>query len=160
MVYKLNVFDIWYELLWCTKIYYVYVISYVLTKYYMLCQAQSSAPGLDIMLVKQRFLSLSGQVANPASGQILLLITCSVHIHGVCLVYNMYMLMMSLVYTCIDLILLTAGLLGNYPSSAILHWRAWRQLWRCWFTIWSRQYVVCVSPAVQVLPLYAVSHRC
>ncbi len=32
----------------------------------MLSQAQSSAPGIDIMLVKQRFLSLSGQVANPA----------------------------------------------------------------------------------------------
>ncbi len=31
----------------------------------MLHQAQSSAPGLDIMLVKQQFLSLSGQAANP-----------------------------------------------------------------------------------------------
>jgi hypothetical protein len=48
------------------KIYYVYTISYVLIKCYMLCQAQSSAPGPDIMLLKQQFLSMSGQAANPA----------------------------------------------------------------------------------------------
>jgi hypothetical protein len=30
-------------------------------------------------------------------------------------------------YTCTDLIVLTAGLFGNYASSSILHWRAWRQ---------------------------------
>ncbi len=42
------------------------MISYELTTYYMLGQAQPSAPGLDIMLVKQRFLSLSGQASNPA----------------------------------------------------------------------------------------------
>ncbi len=42
-----------------TKIYYVYVIRYVLSKYYILRQAQSSGPGLDIMLVKQQFFSLS-----------------------------------------------------------------------------------------------------
>ncbi len=66
MIYKLKVFDKWDKSLWCTKIYYAYGISYVLTKYYMLHQAQSTAPGLDIMLLKQRFLSLSGQVANHA----------------------------------------------------------------------------------------------
>jgi hypothetical protein len=32
----------------------------------MLCQAQSSDPGLDIMLLKQQFLSVSGQAANLA----------------------------------------------------------------------------------------------
>ncbi len=46
--------------------YYVYVTCYVLTNHYMLCQAQSSAPGLDIMLLKQQFLSVSGQAANQA----------------------------------------------------------------------------------------------
>ncbi len=40
-------------------------MSYVLTKYYMLFQAQSSAPGLDIKLMKQQFLSMSGQVSHP-----------------------------------------------------------------------------------------------
>jgi hypothetical protein len=32
----------------------------------MICQAHSSAPGLDIMLLKQQYLSVSGQAANPA----------------------------------------------------------------------------------------------
>ncbi len=32
----------------------------------MLRQGHDSAPGLDIMLLKQQFLSVSGQAANPA----------------------------------------------------------------------------------------------
>ncbi len=54
------------DMLWYTEIYYVYVISYVLTKYFMLHQGQSLAPGLDAMLLKQQFLSMSGQAANQA----------------------------------------------------------------------------------------------
>jgi hypothetical protein len=47
-----------------------------------------------------------------------------VHVHGICIVYHMYMLVIFQVYTCTDLIMLTAGLFGNYPSPSILHWRA------------------------------------
>jgi hypothetical protein len=129
MIYKLKVFDKWDKSLWCTKIYYAYGISYVLTKYYMLHQAQSTAPGLDIMLLKQRFLSLSGQVANHAGENppvdymfstytwYVLYITCI----SWCWWYSLYINVLT--WFC---------LLGNYPSSSILHWRAWRQLWRCW----------------------------
>ncbi len=63
----------------------------------------------------------------------------------------------SFVFTCTKLILFTSGLFGNDPSTSILNLRAWRQLWRCRLTVWSRQYVVCASPTV--LPLYAASHR-
>ncbi len=82
-----------------------------------------------------------------------------VHKHGKCIVSHVYMQIIIVVYTCTDLIVLTAGLFGNYPSSSILHRRAWRWLWRCWrgITFQSGQYVVCASPAV--LPLYAASHR-
>ncbi len=80
-----------------------------------------------------------------------------VYIYGICFVYNMYIMIIFFVNTCTELmIMLTAGLFGNYPSLSILHWRAWWQLWRCWITVWSRQYVVCASPAF--VPLYAVSH--
>ena len=226
MISCLNYFDILTKILWHTT--------------FMLRQGHDSAPGLDIMLLKQQFLSVSGQAANPArqhppveywlsglqitmlkswtclpdltrhnpgvqrhsiefcrhassltgrettltpfrqlsSSRICIAGLCApvvthsiwktidfgeemsrcVHIHGICNVYNMYMLVISYVYTWPELILLTAGLFGNYPSSSILHWRAWRRLWRCWITFWSRQYVVCASPAV--LPLYAASHRC
>ena len=51
-----------------------------------------------------------------------------VDIHGICNVYNTYMSMISVVYIWKELILLTAGLFGNYPSSSILLWKAWRQL--------------------------------
>ena len=54
-----------------------------------------------------------------------------VHIHGICIVYHVYMLVIVVLYTCTDLIVLTAGLFDNYPSSSILHWRAWRRLVRC-----------------------------
>ncbi len=43
------------------------------------------------------------------------------HIRGVCLVYDRYMLVVFFVYTCTELIMLTAGLFGSYPSSSILH---------------------------------------
>ena len=45
-------------------------------------------------------------------------------IHSICIVYYMYMFKIFFVYTCTELIMLTAGLFGNYPSSSILHWRA------------------------------------
>ncbi len=47
-----------------------------------------------------------------------------VHIHGICLVYFMNILVICLVYTCTELFMLTAGLFGNDPSTSILHWRA------------------------------------
>ena len=47
-----------------------------------------------------------------------------IHIHGVCIIYYVYMQVIFVVYTCTDLIVLTAGLFGNYPSTSILHWRA------------------------------------
>ena len=47
-----------------------------------------------------------------------------VHIHGICIVYYMYMFRIFFVYTCTALTMLTAGLFGNYPSSSILRWRA------------------------------------
>ncbi len=81
-----------------------------------------------------------------------------VHIHGICHVCNIWMSVISIVYIWYELILLTAGLFGNYSSSSILHWRAGRQLRRCWIAVWSRQYVVCASPAL--LALYTASHRC
>ncbi len=37
---------------------------------------------------------------------------------------DVHILVIFVVYTCTDLIVLTAGLFGNYPSSSILHWRA------------------------------------
>ncbi len=49
----------------------------------------------------------------------------NVKVGGTCVVYNMYMMLIFLVYTCTELIImLTAGLFGNYPSLSILHWRA------------------------------------
>ena len=66
--------------------------------------------------------------------------------------------MIVFIYKWPNLILLIARLFGNYPSSSILHWRAWRRLWHCWIAIWSRQYVVCASTAA--LPLYVASHQC
>ncbi len=61
-----------------------------------------------------------------------------VHIHGICIVSHVCMLIIYLVYTCSELIMLTAGLFGNYPSASILHWGAWWQLWRCnHYLIWT-----------------------
>ncbi len=39
----------------------------------------------------------------------------AVHIHGICVVYNMYMMVIFFVYTvtCTELIMLTAGLFGT-----------------------------------------------
>ncbi len=79
------------------------------------------------------------------------------YIYMVYTVSHMYMLFIFVVHTCTDLIVLTAGLFGNYPSSSILHWGAWRRLWRSRIVIWSGQHVICASPAV--LPLYTVPHR-
>jgi hypothetical protein len=42
-----------------------------------------------------------------------------IHIHGICLVYVMYIMIICIVYTCTELIMLTAGLFGNDPSSSI-----------------------------------------
>ncbi len=191
----------------------------------MLRQGHDSAPGLDIMLLKQQYLSVSGQAANPArqhppqaveylyhsSHPMLhflplklaewiannyseelnvpprpdpskrstatlnrILQTClvsdsrgiNIHtfqtvefesdlyhrvmrarcypfnmerrrnakvctyydIHGICIVYYMYMLEIFFVYTYAELFVLTAGLFGNYPSSSIIHWRVWRRI--------------------------------
>ena len=52
MLSCLNYFDILTKILWHTT--------------FMLRQGHDSAPGLDIMLLKQQFLSVSGQAANPA----------------------------------------------------------------------------------------------
>ena len=52
MISCLNYFDILTKILWHTT--------------FMLRQGHDSAPGLDIMLLKQQFLSVSGQAANPA----------------------------------------------------------------------------------------------
>ena len=52
MISCLNYFDILTKILWHTT--------------FMLRQGHDSAPGLDIMLLKQQLLSVSGQVANPA----------------------------------------------------------------------------------------------
>jgi hypothetical protein len=49
-------------------------------------------------------------------------------IHGICIVYYMYMFMIFFVYTYTELFVPTAGLFGNYPSSSIIHWRAWRRI--------------------------------
>ncbi len=46
----------------------------------LFCQGHDSAPGLDIMLLKQQHLSVSGQAADPMirRGSILLLSACTV----------------------------------------------------------------------------------
>jgi hypothetical protein len=84
-----------YEIYYCdilkyTKIYYVYVISYVLTKYYMLCQAQSSAP-------RTRHYACEAVISQHVrtgsqSGNILLLSTCTVAAIPCCSFFPRYWL--------------------------------------------------------------------
>ena len=52
MIYEINCFDVLFLCVRYTE--------------YMLRQGHDSAPGLDIMLLKQQYLSVSGQAANPA----------------------------------------------------------------------------------------------
>ncbi len=139
-IYKLKYFDIQNKLLWFTD-YQVHASSGT----WLSPRTRHHAPKAAISQ-RVRTGSQSGKMSR------------CVHIPGICVVYNMYMTVICFVYTCTELIMLT-GLFGNYPSSSILHWRAWRQLWRCWITIWSRQFVVCQCASPTVLPLYAAPHR-
>jgi hypothetical protein len=46
--------------------YITCIYQFILTAKYILRQGHDTAPGLDSMLLKQQFLTVSGQAANPA----------------------------------------------------------------------------------------------
>jgi hypothetical protein len=162
--------------------YITCIYQFILNAKYILRQGHDSAPGLDIMLLKQQFLTVSLQAANPARqhppvqyiyrsshpllqflpqklaewignnyaeelnvlprpdpskpcstatlNQILQSCIVSdsrgINIHTFQTVdFESDLYPIFFVYTCTELmIMLTAGLFGNYPSLSILHRRS------------------------------------
>jgi hypothetical protein len=128
----------------------------------MLLQGHDSAPGLDIMLLKQQYLSVSGHAANPArqhppveylyrSSDPILQFLPQKSAEWIANNYSEGLnvpprpdpsqpwstaTLIRILQTCIVSdsrginihTFQTAELFGNYPSSSILPWRAWRRI--------------------------------